>query len=94
MTPNPQPVSTVTKHIKIYSDNPIHDCIDRIINSCVGLDEANEHAFYYSLALKAAAEELCELTYERAAQETEVYRWRLNNGKPDQTEYKNSHPTS
>jgi hypothetical protein len=49
MTPNTdplsgttQPVSTVTKHIKIYSDNPIHDCIDRIINSCACLDEDDD----------------------------------------------------
>jgi hypothetical protein len=79
---NPDTVSTITKHIKLYSDNPIHDAIDRIIESCEGLDEANQHAFYHSLCLKAAAEELCELACERAAQETELYQWRMHNGTP------------
>jgi hypothetical protein len=83
MTPNPQPVSTITKHIKIYSDNPIHDAIDRIIDSCTGLDEANQHAFYYSLSLKAAAEELCELAYEVAIEETDKYRRGMYDNQPD-----------
>jgi hypothetical protein len=83
MTPNSQPVSIVTKHIKIYSDNRIHDAIDRIIDSCAGLDEANEHAFYYSLSLKAAAEELCELAYQVASDETDKYRRGMYEGKAD-----------
>jgi hypothetical protein len=40
MTQNQQPVSTVTKHIKIYSDNPIHDCIDRIMDACSELEDS------------------------------------------------------
>jgi tagatose-1,6-bisphosphate aldolase non-catalytic subunit AgaZ/GatZ len=47
-TPTSAPVSTVTKHIKIYSDNPIHDCIDRIIDAVAGLDHDNDISYYAS----------------------------------------------
>jgi hypothetical protein len=58
MTPNPQPVSTVTKHIKIYSDNPIHDCIDRIIDACSRIDEGNDISTNSEAMLQRAADEL------------------------------------
>jgi len=58
MIPDHQPVSTVTKHIKIYSDNPIHDCIDRIIDICDLVDENNEYLMIYLSELELAAREL------------------------------------
>jgi hypothetical protein len=51
-------VSTVTKHIKIYSDNPIHDCIDRIIESSVMLDSVNSDKEYCLALLHEAANDL------------------------------------
>lgn len=85
--PNTAPISTKITHIKLYSDNPIHDAIDSIIESCTGLDEANDHSFFYALSLKAAAEELCELAYEIATKETDKYRRGIYNEQPDKTEY-------
>jgi hypothetical protein len=61
LTPNPAPISTITKHIKIYSDNPIHDAIDRIINSCACIDEGDDYMGLASLELKEAAEDLLKL---------------------------------
>jgi hypothetical protein len=55
-TATAQPTSTVTKHIKIYSDNPIHDCIDRIIDAVAVFDEGDD---YSSIA---AAQELLDAT--------------------------------
>lgn len=55
MTSNTDPVSTITKHIKIYSDNPIHDCIDRIIESSTMLDSVNTDEEYYLTLLRDAA---------------------------------------
>jgi hypothetical protein len=63
-----QPVSTVTKHIKIYSDNPIHDCIDRIINSCACIDEGDDRFGMATHEMMEAAEELIQLTIERRVQ--------------------------
>jgi hypothetical protein len=60
-TPNPESISTVTKHIKIYSDNPMHDAIDRIINSCACLDEGDDYMGLASLELREAAEDLLVL---------------------------------
>jgi hypothetical protein len=54
-------ISTVTKHIKIYSDNPIHDAIDRIINSCACLDEGDDYMGLASLELREATEDLLVL---------------------------------
>jgi hypothetical protein len=72
----------VTKHIKIYSDNPIHDCIDRIINSCVGLDLDSEDSHYYAINLKDSAEELLDLAMRRASEETQLYVARMNGRYP------------
>lgn len=60
-TPNPESISIVTKHIKIYSDNPIHDAIDRIIDSCACLDEGDDYMGLASAELREAAEDLLEL---------------------------------
>jgi hypothetical protein len=54
-------ISAVTKHIKIYSDNPIHDAIDRIINSCACLDEGDDYMGLASLELQEAADDLFRL---------------------------------
>jgi hypothetical protein len=67
-TPTTQPVSTVTKHIKIYSDNPIHDCIDRIIDACVALDEGTSRESHHADLLYVATTELLDLTSERLDQ--------------------------
>jgi hypothetical protein len=56
-----QQISAVTKHIKIYSDNPMHDAIDRIINSCACLDEGDDYMGLASIELRAAAEDLLVL---------------------------------
>jgi hypothetical protein len=69
-----EPVSTVTKHIKIYSDNPIHDCIDRIINSCVGLDEGGDYTLSNAIELQSASQDLLVLTCHRlAAEHQKIY---------------------
>jgi hypothetical protein len=54
----PHTVSTVTKHIKIYSDNPIHDCIDRIIDEISLLDNAQTSHILALLRIQDAADEL------------------------------------
>jgi hypothetical protein len=74
MTPNPQPVSTVTKHIKIYSDNPIHDCIDRIITAVNYLDEANDFYPWANNELCEAAENLMELAFDYRKQKSAEFR--------------------
>jgi hypothetical protein len=67
-TPTSAPVSTVTKHIKIYSDNPIHDCIDRIIDACVCIDEGTDYRGFASENLHNAAMDLRRLTTTRMIQ--------------------------
>jgi hypothetical protein len=66
-----QPVSTVTKHIKIYSDNPIHDCIDRIIESSTMIDSVNTDKEYHLSLLREAAEDLSDICVDSE------YRMRL-----------------
>ncbi|WP_309740095.1 hypothetical protein [Chamaesiphon sp. OTE_20_metabat_361] len=66
--PNTDPVSAVTKHIKIYSDNPIHDAIDRIIDSCLCIDEGHDECHVGSIELRNAAEDLLILAVKRLAQ--------------------------
>ena len=65
--PNPQDatVSIITKTIKIYSDNPIHDAIDRIINSCACIDEGDDYCHMATLELEEAAEDLLILANAR-----------------------------
>jgi hypothetical protein len=65
------PVSTTTKHIKIYSDNPIHDCIDRIIEHSTMLDAANTDKEYHLSLLREAAEDLSDICVDSE------YRMRL-----------------
>jgi hypothetical protein len=64
-TPTSAPVSIVTKHIKIYSDNPIHDCIDRIINSCACIDEGDDYLGLASCELFEAVQQLLMLASDR-----------------------------
>jgi spore cortex formation protein SpoVR/YcgB (stage V sporulation) len=56
-----QPVSTVTKHVKLYSDNPIHDCIDRLIDTCNCLDESGKDSYDFLQQIRDTAEELFEI---------------------------------
>jgi hypothetical protein len=67
-TPTTQPVPTVTKHITIYSDNPIHDCIDRIIDACTTLDEGTSRESHHADLLYVATTELLDLASERLDQ--------------------------
>jgi hypothetical protein len=64
-TPTSAPVSIVTKHIKIYSDNPIHDCIDRIINAVAVIDEDDKHSGLASVELYEVARQLLMLATDR-----------------------------
>jgi hypothetical protein len=56
------------KHIKLYSDNPIHDCIDRIINACACIDENEDYRGFASENLHNAAIDLRRLTTNRMIQ--------------------------
>jgi hypothetical protein len=64
-----EPVSTVTKHIKIYSDNPIHDCIDRMIDCCYRLDENIGDSIINYRELKNAARELNQIAHSNVHKE-------------------------
>jgi hypothetical protein len=83
ITENTEPVSTIVKHIKIYSDNPIHDAIDRIINSCVGLDRDDENRHYHAINLKDSVEELFILAAQKSELETYLYVAKMNEETPD-----------
>jgi hypothetical protein len=82
-TPNPQPVSTVTKHIKIYSDNPIHDCIDRIIDACVALDEGGEDEYSNAVALAYAARDLHQLVLSGFDKDDSIHQFHHNEKIPN-----------
>lgn len=73
-----EPVSTVTKHIKIYSDNPIHDCIDRIIDAVAYIDEDHDWMGSQSGKLQEAAEDLLILACDLRKQANDKIRKRLN----------------
>jgi hypothetical protein len=60
-TQNTDPVSTIVKHIQLYADNPIHEAIDRIINSCLCLDKGDDYYGLDLLELRVAAEDLLVL---------------------------------
>jgi hypothetical protein len=83
MTPNPQPVSTVTKHIKIYSDNPIHDCIDRIIDAVVIIDQDDDWSLSASQELCDAADKLLALSWALRKQKTDEFRRSISAKRPD-----------
>jgi hypothetical protein len=78
-----QPISTVTKHIKIYSDNPIHDCIDRIINSCACFDEDDDRFGMASVEMIEAAEELIALTVKRRSEAVNKLLGKIYDKKPN-----------
>jgi hypothetical protein len=63
--PTTKPISTVTKHIKLYSDNPIHDCIDRIIDAVAVIDEDDKHSGLASAELYEVAQQLLMLATDR-----------------------------
>jgi hypothetical protein len=83
MTPNPQPVSTVTKHIKIYSDNPIHDCIDRIIHHAALLDEGGEDEYGNAVALTFAAKNLQQLMLSRFDKDDSIHQFHQDEKIPN-----------
>lgn len=62
-------VSTVTKHIKIYSDNPIHECIDRIIDVCSRLDEGIGDSIANYRELKKVSGELNRIAHQSGYEE-------------------------
>jgi hypothetical protein len=68
LTPNPAPISTVTKHIKLYSNNPIHNAIDRIIDSCAFIDEDGDYFGLASKEMLEAAEDLIALSIQNLQQ--------------------------
>ena len=80
--PTAIPISTVIKSIKIYSDNPIHDCIDRIIDACVGVDQVDEDAFFYAMELNQVAEQLLYLSGELRRKCNDKYRKEIYDRKP------------
>ncbi|WP_373547963.1 hypothetical protein [Chamaesiphon sp.] len=81
--PNPQDatVSIIPKSIKIYSDNPIHDAIDRIIDSCNSIDEGQDSFGLVSVELKVAAEDLLILACHRMADIRYQYLYKINEQK-------------
>jgi hypothetical protein len=83
MTPNPQPVSTVTKHIKIYSDNPIHDCIDRIIECSARLDENIGDSIVNHRELKNVARELNQIAHRNIYAEIQKRESQLDEKVPN-----------
>ncbi len=81
MTPDSEPVSTVTKHIKIYSDNPIHDCIDRIINAAIFIDEGDDFCGMGAAELNDAAEDLQVLACKIRQQKSDEFRKQLKDDR-------------
>ncbi len=81
--PTPNTVSTVTKHIKIYSDNPIHDCIDRIITAVNYLDEADDFYPWANNELCEAADNLTELAFNYRKQKADEFRRSISERRPD-----------
>lgn len=83
--PNPDDatVSIIPKSIKIYSDNPIHDAIDRIIDSCNRIDEDDDYMGLASLDLKVAAEDLLILSCRRMANIKVQYPHEIDEQKAD-----------
>jgi hypothetical protein len=82
-TPTSTPVSTVTKHIKIYSDNPIHDCIDRIINSCACFDEGIIDSGLAATQMMIAAHELFNLASIQRAEIQSKNQREFNESNPN-----------
>jgi hypothetical protein len=60
-----EPIRTVTKSIKLYSDNPIHDCIDRIIDACKCVDRGGKDLDSHLAELEQAAEDLSLLAQRK-----------------------------
>jgi hypothetical protein len=78
-----EPVSTVTKHIKIYSDNPIHDCIDRIISYTEYLELDSVDKNYALDCVREAASELAELCLDKKLERMNKLIYKLCEKIPD-----------
>jgi hypothetical protein len=82
-TTTTEPVSTVTKHITIYSDNPIHDCIDRIINACLFIDEYDDFCGMAAAELYESADELTVLAGNLRKQKSDEFLRSINLARPN-----------
>lgn len=78
-----EPISTVTKHIKIYSDNPIHDCIDRIIDVCARLDEGIGDSIANYRELKNVTYKLNQIAHNSGYNEIQKREAKLNANRRD-----------
>lgn len=81
--PTPNTVSTVTKHIKLYSDNHIHDCVGRIIKYCEYLDERNINGDYALDCLREAANDLAEACLDKKLEGMKYLIAKLYEKRPD-----------
>lgn len=76
-----QQISAATKHIKLYSNNPIHNQIDRIIDACSFVDEGGDDLIFYLSELKYASEELFVLSYQKLKAERDKIHKQHNESK-------------
>ena len=85
--PNPEDatVSIIPKTIKIYSDNPIHDAIDRIIDSCNQIDEDDDSFGLASYELGLAAMDLIISACDRMAKINVQSQHKINEQKLNQS---------
>ncbi len=81
--PAPASISAVIKHIKVYSDNPIHDCIDRIITACTDIDENEDFHPYAVNQLCDAADKLLSLSWALRKHKTDEFRRSISAKKPN-----------
>jgi hypothetical protein len=77
-------ITACTKYIRVYSDNPIHNQIDRIIDACSYVDEGGDNLYFYLSELKDAAEELTELTIKKLLVESDKIHKLHNEQKSNQ----------
>ena len=75
-------ISTVTKHIKIYSDNPFHDCIDRIIEASVMFDSIDTDEDYHLSLLQDAATDLFDTCIKERHKLTNNTAYKLDEQNP------------
>ena len=74
-------VLIVKKWIAIYSNNPMHDAIDRIINSCACIDEGDDYRGLASIELQEAAEDLFRLASNNVVKLAIEYQRKINEQK-------------
>jgi hypothetical protein len=82
-TTTTEPVSTVTKHITIYSDNPIHDCIDRMIGYCEYIEKADANTHFAFKWMQEAASELAALCQDEETGKHNYFDRKIDAKKPD-----------